>query len=175
MKLCGAFFVITPEMCYELTEPMPVHFHCVFWFHVGLYLQAMNLIMSIGWSNSGLCVFFLCRIPETWQFRCCELLQFSSVQDGICALGKAHMRCTPSLRSVRSAAFETVPMLVWLTMALCLLCYEISMLKGNHYSDVNMITDLKAWVEVQHRLSLQIVDLILFEIRENYIAVKCFL
>ena len=27
------------------------------------------------------------------------ILQFSSVQDGICALGKAHMRSTLSLRS----------------------------------------------------------------------------
>ena len=36
-------------------------------------------------------------------------VQFSSVQDGIYALGKAHMRSTPS---------ETVPMFVRLTMAL---------------------------------------------------------
>ena len=40
--------------------------------------------------------------------------QFSILQDGICALGKLHMRFTHSLRS----ALETVPMLVWLTMAL---------------------------------------------------------
>ena len=35
--------------------------------------------------------------------------QFSSVQDGIYALGKAHMRSTPSLRNVPNFAFETVP------------------------------------------------------------------
>ena len=35
-------------------------------------------------------------------------LQFSSVRDGICALGKAHMRSTPSLRSFSNVAFETV-------------------------------------------------------------------
>ena len=42
----------------------------------------------------------------------------SSVQDGIYALGKAHMRSTPSLRSFPNVAFETVPMFVRLTMAL---------------------------------------------------------
>ena len=39
-------------------------------------------------------------------------VQFSSVQDGIHAAGKAHMRSTPSLRRFRNVAFETVPMLV---------------------------------------------------------------
>jgi len=43
---------------------------------------------------------------------------FSSVQDGIYALGKAHMRSTPSLRSFPNLAFETVPVFNWLTMAL---------------------------------------------------------
>ena len=38
--------------------------------------------------------------------------QFSSVQDGIYALGKARMCSTPSLGSFPSVAFETVPMLV---------------------------------------------------------------
>ena len=44
--------------------------------------------------------------------------QFSSVQDGIYAFGKVHMRCTPSLRGFPNVAFETVPMFAWLTMAL---------------------------------------------------------
>ena len=44
--------------------------------------------------------------------------KFSSVQDGNYAFGKAHMRSTPSLRSFPSVAFETVPMFVWLMMAL---------------------------------------------------------
>jgi len=39
-------------------------------------------------------------------------VQFSSVQDGIYALGKAHMRSTPSLKSFPNVALETVPMLV---------------------------------------------------------------
>ena len=38
--------------------------------------------------------------------------QFSSVQDGIYALGKAHMHSTQSLRSFPNVAFETVPMFV---------------------------------------------------------------
>ena len=39
-------------------------------------------------------------------------VQFSSVQDGIYELGKAHMRSAPSLRSFPSVAREPVPMLV---------------------------------------------------------------
>ena len=38
--------------------------------------------------------------------------RLSSVQDGICALKKAHMRPTPSLRRVPNVAFETAPLLV---------------------------------------------------------------
>ena len=37
---------------------------------------------------------------------------FSSVPDGIYALGKAHMHSTPSLRSFPNAAFETVAMFI---------------------------------------------------------------
>ena len=47
----------------------------------------------------------------------CSVL-FCSVQDNIHGLGKAHMRSTPSLRSVPKVAFDTVPVFVWLTMAL---------------------------------------------------------
>ena len=43
---------------------------------------------------------------------------FSSVQDCICALRKAHMRSTPSLRSFPSTVFKMVPRFVWLTLAL---------------------------------------------------------
>ena len=39
------------------------------------------------------------------------LVQFGSVPDGIFALGKAHMRSTPSLRSFPNVAFETVAVL----------------------------------------------------------------
>ena len=39
-------------------------------------------------------------------------VQFSSVQDGIYALGRAHMRSTPSLRSFPNVVFETVLMFV---------------------------------------------------------------
>ena len=39
-------------------------------------------------------------------------VQFSSVQDGISALGKAHVRSTASLRRFPSVALETVPMLI---------------------------------------------------------------
>ena len=39
-------------------------------------------------------------------------IQFSSVQDGIYALGKARMYSTPYLGSSHNVALETVPMLV---------------------------------------------------------------
>ena len=45
-------------------------------------------------------------------------VQFSSAQDGIYALGKAHMRSTPSLRNFPNVAFKAVPMFVWLKMSL---------------------------------------------------------
>ena len=48
----------------------------------------------------------------------CEIVQFSSVQDGIYTVGKAHMCSTPSLRSFPSVAFETVPTFDRLTMTL---------------------------------------------------------
>ena len=43
---------------------------------------------------------------------------YSSVQDGIYALGKANMRSTQSLGSFPNVASQTVPMFTWLTMAL---------------------------------------------------------
>ena len=45
-------------------------------------------------------------------------IQFSSVQDGICALGKTYVHSTPSLRSFPIVAFEIVSVFVWLTIAL---------------------------------------------------------
>ena len=45
-------------------------------------------------------------------------VNFSSVQNGIYALGKAHMHSIPSLRSFPNVAFETVPMFFGLTMVL---------------------------------------------------------
>ena len=58
---------------------------------------------------------FLCRTPLT-SLQVNPVTnskpQFSSVQNEIYALRKAHMRSTPSLRSFPSVAFETVPMFV---------------------------------------------------------------
>ena len=47
-----------------------------------------------------------------------QTVQFSSVQDGIYALGKAHMHSTPSLKSFPNDVFETILVLALLTMAL---------------------------------------------------------
>ena len=56
-----------------------------------------------------------CRVLKISSF---SSVQFSSGQDDTCAHGKAHMRQTLSLQSFPRAAFETVPMFVWLTTAL---------------------------------------------------------
>ena len=56
-------------------------------------------------------IFFICKQC----FSVSHLVQFSSVQDGICALGKACMR---PLKCPQRFLFETVPMFVWLTMAI---------------------------------------------------------
>ena len=40
------------------------------------------------------------------------IIQFSSVQDGICALGKAYVHSTPFLRSFPIVAFEIVSVFV---------------------------------------------------------------
>ena len=53
-----------------------------------------------------------------YPIRCRSSVQFSSVQDGIYALGKVRMRSISSLRSFPKVTFKTVPMFVWLTMAL---------------------------------------------------------
>ena len=52
-------------------------------------------------------------------FRWESSVQFISVQDGIYALEKVHMRSTPSLRSFPKVACETVPVFVRRTMAIC--------------------------------------------------------
>ena len=51
--------------------------------------------------------------------------QFTSVQDGIYVIGKAHMRSTLSLRSFPNVSFEMVPMFVRLMMASLILSRKI--------------------------------------------------
>ena len=53
---------------------------------------------------------------HTSQIELCS--QSSSAPDGIYALGKTHNRSTQPLKSSPYFAFETVPMCVWLMMAL---------------------------------------------------------
>ena len=57
------------------------------------------------------------RQVDITERRCGRGVFQCSVQDGIYALRKSHMRSTPSLRGFHSIAFETVPIFVWLTMA----------------------------------------------------------
>ena len=62
------------------------------------------------------------KTPNPTTFRTlaviCFRFYFTSVQNGVYSLGKAHMRSIPSLRRFPNVPFETVSMFVWLTMAL---------------------------------------------------------
>ena len=73
------------------------------------YLNLYCMTHSHGTSSSP-----LHTIPAKTALAFCV----SSIQDAIYVLGKAHMRCTLPVRSFPNLAFETVSMLVWLTMAL---------------------------------------------------------
>ena len=69
------------------------------------------------------CVYLLispASFKREWLWTVHFISEFSSVQDGIYAIGKAHkmMRSIPSLASFLNVAFNTVPVFVWLTMAL---------------------------------------------------------
>ena len=79
-------------------------------------------VLGGGWGLIFLVVLYEGLQTKTW----CDIeipsqfcsVQFSLVQDGIYAFGKAHMRSTQSLRSFPTIAFEMVPMFAWLRMAL---------------------------------------------------------
>ena len=81
----------------------------------------VDLAMRIFKIKTISIYFYLLAVPPcftaNWIFPI-KQGQFSSVQDGIYALGKDCMRATPSLRCFPIVGFETVPMLVWLTVAL---------------------------------------------------------
>ena len=74
--------------------------------HIKGYTMMM-VMLSIRINSIVMCRPVQSRrvVAMTWPY------QFSSVQNGINALGKAHtiMRSTPSLRGSPNVAFETVP------------------------------------------------------------------
>ena len=87
------------------------HFGSLFYSKVGVYERCLvTLALKI---NETLKWFLL--LPIIMQSHSGS---DSSVQGGICVLGKAHMHSTLSLRSFPNVTFETVPMFGWLTMAL---------------------------------------------------------
>ena len=84
--------------------------------HIKWYTMMM-VMLSIVINSIVMCRPVQSRrvVAMTWPY------QFSSVQNGIHALGKAHtiMHSTPSLRGSPNVAFETVPVFVSLTMVVC--------------------------------------------------------
>ena len=84
---------------------------------VAAYIHHVRPVYRLKAHYSALVTAGPCQVHESedLSFPAREL---SSVQDGIYALGKAHMCSTPSLRRFPNGAFKTGPMFVWLTMAL---------------------------------------------------------
>ena len=82
--------------------------------HIKWYTMMMMVMLSIMINSIIICRPVHSRrvVAMTWPYH------FSSVQNGIHALGNAHtiMRPTPSLRGSPKVAFETIPVFVSLTM-----------------------------------------------------------
>ena len=57
-------------------------------------------------------ILIISKNTSKYPIRCRSSVQFSSVQDGIYALGKVRMRSISSLRSFPKVTFKTVPMFV---------------------------------------------------------------
>ena len=93
------------------------HFHISYQCGCGkesvgiLDLLEFYLISRLDAADNAysICIFKVCSPVKNSLL---SSVQFSLVQDGIYALGKAHMRSTPSLRSFSNVALETVPILV---------------------------------------------------------------
>ena len=80
--------------------------------------QAHPYHLELNWTNKDQQLLTLLLDQQLLTLLWQTLILISSVQNGIYVLGKAHMCSTPSLRSFPNVAFETVPMFVWLMMAL---------------------------------------------------------
>ena len=78
-------------------------FYCFIVYFLGRVLSVMQ---ALGIQSSRNIAMILAQSGTA-------AYSLSSVQDGIYAIGKAHMRSIPSLRSFPNVAFETVPMFVW--------------------------------------------------------------
>ena len=64
------------------------------------------------------CILRICCCRDKEIVSLAAFFSYTSVQDGIYALGETHMSSTLSLRRFLSAAFETVPTFVWLPMVM---------------------------------------------------------
>ena len=75
--------------------------------HVDITLstrETFNIIENRMQTHLNLSNYFILNAPGTF-----VSLMYSSVQDGIYALGKVHTRSTPSLKSFPNVGLETVP------------------------------------------------------------------
>ena len=82
------------------------------------FLKQQTENAKVDYCQQSLCVYLQTQLMF-W-----HSVEFSSAQDGIYALGKANYYA-PSLRSFPKAAFKTVPVFVWLTMALLVLSRKV--------------------------------------------------
>ena len=100
------------------SHPSFHHWHTRLECHCWLRASAGSVLWLYRYRTARQLRYGLCR-QLRYSLWSSDLI--SSVQDGIYVLGKAHMRSAPSLRGFPNVvfhAFETVPLFVWLTMAL---------------------------------------------------------
>ena len=109
MLICS--YILTPCQWRRVT----CYTHCL----QQVYKTACNSQLKWG-KNTPKNISNLCQILGGIVMAVTTLptVQFSSVQDGIYALGKAYMSYIPSLSSFLNIAFEMVPMFIWSMMAL---------------------------------------------------------
>ena len=108
---CESMFVTLTDLSLQGTQQF---YHRAYMKIIRIYCYN-NCICVTHWSNY--------KEPRTQtgmhtHTHRMEIPNFNSVQDGISVLGKAYMLSTLSLRSFPNVTFETVPMFIWLTMAL---------------------------------------------------------
>ena len=86
---------------------------CAVCYHYNVLLLRTHSVIRYGWIYTVSCVSVTSSGSATsvvfvWRCYHCSSVQFSSVQDGIHALGKARMRPTSSLRNVHNFNCVTV-------------------------------------------------------------------
>ena len=122
-------------VCYFSLSPPPLFCCCCCFVCFALTVNCIVLYCQIKTRGLLLLIFFFNRL---WVL----IVRFISVQDGIYAHGKTHMRSTRSPRSYPLFAFVTVPKFVSLSMCLYSLSLYFSSCQGRSFSASSSHTSL---------------------------------